>query len=412
MEMEANIIELGNGLRIIHKYIPYTRTVHCGYIINSGGRDDQGDETGMAHFIEHMVFKGTYRRTYYDILNYLDSLGGDLNAYTTKEKTCLFASLSAEYFERATDLLTDITFFSTFPLEEMEKEQGVIAEEIDMYRDTPDEAIFEDFDELLFPGHALGKPILGTKDSIKKFTQPKVVRHLRRQYIRNNVVFSIVGNVSRSEVDRVIEKYLKPLEIPLGNAARNKPTDISATTQAVEIPTQQAHEIMGVRAMGIHDKNYLPFQLLNNFLGGPAMNSILNLNIREQYGLTYNITSFYNPFQDSGIWGVYYACEPKNLGRIRELVLKELDELANEAFDPVRLSQAKRQMTGQLTLSHENLLTQMLTMAKDLLDFDRVIPFGEIIDNINQISSSDVLEAAQQTWGSQSLTQITYQKAV
>ncbi len=410
--MEANIIELANGLRVIYKYIPYTRTVHCGYVINTGGRDDQGEETGMAHFIEHMVFKGTYRRTYYDILNYLDSLGGDLNAYTTKEKTCLFASLSAEFFERATDLLTDITFFSTFPLEEIEKEQGVISEEIDMYRDTPDEAIFEDFDELVFPGHGLGEPILGTKDSIRRFTQPKVVRHIRNQYTRENVVFSIVGNVSRSEVDWVIDKYIKPLEIPTGNPQRTSPNGFNTAWEQIEIPTHQAHEILGGRAFGIHSKSYLPFQLLNNFLGGPAMNSILNLNIREQYGLTYNISSFYNPFQDSGIWGIYYACEPGNLNQIRELVFKELNELAREAFDPVRLSQAKRQMTGQLTLSHENLLTQMLTMAKDLLDHGRIISFAEVIDNINQIASSEILEAAQQAWETPGLTQITYQKAV
>jgi len=408
--MEANIIELANGLRVIHKHIPYTRTVHCGYVINTGSRDDQREENGMAHFIEHMVFKGTYRRTYYDILNYLDSLGGDLNAYTSKEKTCLYASLSATYFERAVDLLTDITFFSTFPKEEIEKERSVISEEIDMYRDTPDEAIFEDFDELVFPDHELGSPILGTKESINQFTQHKVIQHLRSRYTADNVIFSIVGNVSKAEVDRVIEKYLRPLKISSGSIPRNQPTTVPIHKQQIPIATQQAHEIIGGRAFGIKQESHLPFWLLNNFLGGPAMNSLLNLNIREQYGLTYNISSFYTPYQDSGIWGIYYACEPKNLLRVREMVWDELRSLANEAFDPVRLSQAKRQMVGQLTLSYENLLTQMISMAKDLLDYGRIIPFSEIVDEIEQITASGILTSAQIAWGSGELTQITYKK--
>ncbi|MEM6631979.1 MAG: pitrilysin family protein [Bacteroidota bacterium] len=410
--MKPRIIELSNGLRIVHKYIPYTRTVHCGYIINTGSRDDKREEIGMAHFIEHMVFKGTVRRSNLDILNYLDSLGGDLNAYTTKEKTCLYASLSAEHFERAIDLLTDITFFSTFPVEEIGKEQDVIAEEIDMYRDAPDEAIFEDFDEKVFPGHDLGSPILGTKESIRAFTQEKVRSHIGFSYTANNIVCSIVGNVTEKQVDQAINKYVRILNLPDSHLSRNAPGGQTEQVSMVPISTQQAHEIIGGRAFARGSEEHLSFFLFNNYMGGPAMNSRLNLNIRERYGLTYSINSFFNPFHDSGIWGIYYACEPKNLKRVRDLVIQEYQDAIKEGFDPVRLAQCKRQLIGQMTLSYENLLTQMLGMGKDLLDYGRIISFSEFTGQIEALTEQQVIGTAHKAWKGEELTRITYQKAV
>ena len=412
MDMKPRIIELPNGLRIVHKYIPYTRTVHCGYVINTGSRDDKREEIGMAHFIEHMVFKGTIRRSNLEILNYLDSLGGDLNAYTTKEKTCLYASLSAEHFERAIDLLTDITFFSTFPVEEMGKEQDVIAEEIDMYRDAPDEAIFEDFDEKIFPDHSLGSPILGTKESIRAFTQEKVKSHIGFSYTANNIVCSIVGNVTERQVEEAVGKYLSNLNLPSSQISRKAPENQPEGVSLVPISTQQAHEILGGRAFARGSEEHLPFFLFNNYMGGPAMNSRLNLNIRERFGLTYSISSFVNPFHDSGIWGVYYACEPKNLKQVRDLVMREYEDVLAEGFDPVRLQQVKRQLIGQMTLSYENLLTQMLALGKDLLDYGRIISFSEFTSQIEALTEARILGAAQNAWNESKLTRITYQKAV
>ncbi|MEL6676920.1 MAG: pitrilysin family protein [Bacteroidota bacterium] len=409
-DMDYTIITLPNGLRVIHQYVPYTRTVHCGYVIDTGSRDDAEGEMGMAHFIEHMIFKGTAKRKTFHILNYLESVGGDVNAYTTKEKTCLYASMVAEHFERATELLTDIAFNSIFPQKEIIKEKQVIAEEIDMYRNAPDEAIFEDFDEMIFPQHSLGHPILGTKQSINTFTQDRVRHHIQQVYAQERIVFSIVGNVSEKKVRRVIHKYLAPLELPSGGAQRTSPNQQQIIHKEVEIATDQAHEIVGGRAYALQKELYIPFLILNNLLGGPAMNSRLNLNIREKYGLSYSIHSFYSPFLDSGIWGVYYACESRNLERIRKLVQKEFLHLREKPLSALKLNQVKKQLTGQLVLSYENLLSQMLGQAKEMLDFGTPLSFADYLQKIEEVTAQEIQEAADQIFFQQARTQITYRK--
>ncbi|GAB4411058.1 MAG: pitrilysin family protein [Bacteroidia bacterium] len=407
--MDVKIIELQNGLRVLYRQVPYTSTVHCGYIIDTGSRDDGEHEAGMAHFIEHMIFKGTARRKTFHILNYLESVGGDVNAYTTKEKIALHASLMATYFERATELLTDITFHSTFPEREIVKEKQVISEEIDMYRNAPDEAILEDFDAQIFPGHSLGRPILGTKDSIGSFTQEAVLAHLRRSFTQGHVVYSIVGNVSEKEVRRVVDKYLAGLVLPHGDIPRTGPATVLTYDHIeVKIPTDQVHEIVGGRAYGLNEKNYVAFLLLNNLLGGPAMNSRLNLNIREKYGLAYSIYSFYSPFLDTGMWGIYYACERNNLERIRRLVERELRDLRETPLGFVRLNQAKKQLIGQMALSSESLLSQMLSYAKDLLDFGRLYTLEEHIDSIEGLTSADLQDTAAELFHESPRALITY----
>lgn len=405
---DGNLIELANGLRVVYKYVPYTRIVHCGYVINAGSRDDLDGEAGMAHFIEHMAFKGTAKRKTFHVLNYLDSVGGDVNAYTTKEKTCFYASLMSEYFERAVELLTDITFYSTFPEKEIAKEKQVISEEIDMYRDSPDEAIIEDFDQMIFPDHGLGYPILGTKDSITDFDQGKLIAHIRRTFAEGRVVFGIVGNVTEKEVKRVIDKYLAPLEMPSGVQRRLHPLLPQLNEKKVEISTEQAHETLGGRAYALRRELHAPFTLINNLLGGPAMNARLNLNIRERYGLTYTISSFYSPFLDTGIWGVYYACDPANVERIRRLVMKELRVLWEKPLGPVALSQAKRQLVGQLTLGNEYLLNQMLGMSKDVLDFGQIISFASYLEEIEAINVKQVQQTAEEIFRDSPLSLITY----
>ena len=257
--MKSKQFELANGIRVVYTYVPYTRAVHCGYVIDSGSRDDKEGEMGMAHFIEHMIFKGTTRRKTFHILNYLESVGGDLNAYTTKEKTCLYASLVADYFERATELLTDIAFHSIFPEREIVKEKQVISEEIDLYRNAPDEAIFEDFDTIVFPEHSLGHPILGTKESIRNFTKAGMRAHLDRSFVQDRVVFSIVGNVKEKEVLRVVNKYLAIQTMPSVPHVRYHPTTPHIQDhQVVNIPTEQMHEIIGGRAYALRKDHYVP----------------------------------------------------------------------------------------------------------------------------------------------------------
>ena len=279
-----------------------------------------------------------------------------------------------------------------------------------MYRESPDEAIFEDFDEMIFPEHHLGRPILGTKESIRRFEQNDLLRHIRSSFTQGNVVYGIVGNVSEKEVQKIIDKYLTPLELPTGSLERVQPNGQKIFSKQVAITNGQAHEILGGRAYALRKDRYTPFLLLNNLLGGPAMNSRLNLNIREKHGLTYNISTFYSPFCDSGIWGVYYACEPKNLERIHRMVQKELKELAAKPLGTLRLNQAKKQLSGQMILGYENLLTQMLSMAQDILDFDHILTFADYLEDIESVTALQMQEAAEEVFASQKLSRITYRQ--
>ncbi|MDP5169734.1 MAG: insulinase family protein [Bacteroidia bacterium] len=409
--MLPEIITLPNGLQIIYQHVPYTRAVHCGFIIESGSRDDKSEQWGMSHFVEHMIFKGTARRKTFHIVNYLEAVGGELDAYTTKEKTYLHASLVSEYFDRAVELLTDITFHSIFPEKEIVKEKQVIFEEIDMYRGIPDEAIEEDFDLMMFPEHGLGHPILGTKDSIQQFTQQQLLDHIRSSFTSDRIVFGVIGNVTRKEVDRVAAKYLAHLPLTTGKAIRKQPLLPQLDRRVVEGDHEQAHVLLGGRASSVCDDRHFSFLVLNNLLGGPAMNSRLTLNIREKYGLAYNIQSFYRPYSDTGMWGVYYACENGSVERIRKLVMRELKDLRENPLGSVRLNQVKRQLIGQLTLGNEHLLNQMLGMASDMLTFERVRHHQEFVDDIESLSAKDLQDAADDMFFQRAITDIIYRKA-
>lgn len=406
--LEVNIRELPNGIRVVHKYVPYSLTVHCGYVMNAGSRDDGSTMMGLAHFIEHSIFKGTEKRKTYHILNYLESVGGDLNAYTSKEKTCVFASMPSSYADRAAELLTDIVFHSTFPLKEIEKERQVIAEEIDMYRNAPEEAIFEDFDEMVFPSHELGHPILGTKDSIDKIDRDAILGFIQQGYSVGNVVFAMVGNVTEAQLDRIINKHLRDQKLPSGAPKRLTPPPYKTLIQESSIPFNQAHEVLGGRAYPVRADKYYPFILLSNMLGGPASNSRLNLNIREKYGLAYSINTFYNSYQDAGLWGVYYACDNKSLKRVRKLVEKELTYYRNTQLSSLRLHQTKKQLIGQFTLSYENLLSQMLGLAKDILDFGEILPFSTYVDRLEEITAEELLETANEIFDPEIMSRLSY----
>lgn len=398
--------ELSNGIRILHRQVPYTPVVHCGIIADVGSRDELPNEQGMAHFIEHMIFKGTQKRKTFHILNYLESVGGDLNAYTTKEKTCIYASITRDHLGRALELLCDICFNSTFPEKEIEKEKQVISEEIDMYQDSPEEIISEWFEENLMGGHSLAHSISGTKEGIQAFDREALLQFRDRQYSSDRLVIGTVGNVSLARVIKLVEKYAGG--VPQSQAPKRNPQSFRASNFQLErrLPVQQTHVLMGGEAYNLPDKQYVPFYILNNLLGGPAMNSQLNLNIREKYGLTYNIYSFYAAYMTAGNWGVYYACEDGAADRIRTLVHKEIKKLCETKLGTLSLNKAKRQVIGQLTLGQESLLSRMLATSRNMLDFGRDFPLPEIVEEIEAVTASDLIECANRWMNIQNLSEI------
>ncbi|MCB9233988.1 MAG: insulinase family protein [Bacteroidia bacterium] len=406
--MKANSFELINGTRILHIAVPHTRVVHCGLILATGSRHETAPENGIAHFIEHMVFKGTQRRKTYHILNYLESVGGDLNAYTTKEKTVLYASIRSEYLQRAIELLSDIAFHSTFPEKEIAKEKQVIAEEIDMYRDAPEEAIFEDFDGILFPDHPMGRPILGTRETLQTFNQAQLFEYTRRNYAGTRTVLSVVGNVSFEKVVHWAKKYLS--DLPAGSKLPpNEPIPAyQKVSKTDETTGQQAHIILGNRAYPRRQGLFVPFYLLNNYLGGPANNTLLNLNIREKYGLTYSIYSSYSPYVDTGAWTAYFACEPRYINRIRDLTLRELRQLRNQRISDLKLSRIKTQLVGQMTINDEQALGQMLAMGKNFLDFGQHFTLEEMVSDLEKVTSSQVLEAANEVFAEDQISTLIF----
>lgn len=405
--MEIRQWELKNGIRVLHAHVPYTEVVHCGYVIDVGSRDD-GALPGIAHFVEHMIFKGTNRRKTFHILNYLEAVGGDVNAYTTKEKTAVYASLPARHAAKAVELLTEIVFSSVFPEKEIEKERQVISEEIDSYRDAPDEAIFEDFDQMIFPGHPLGLPILGTTDALGNISREALLNHTSARFTADATVLVLAGNITRPQVDKLLARYVSPLMPPIGRVARTAPPQTAPIHQKVEIPGSQAHEIIGGRALPLGHDLYHAFWLVNNLLGGPAMNSRLNLNIRERHGLTYSISSFFSPHTDSGQWGVYYACDPSSLRRVHSLVTRELTALTDAPLGSLALNRIKQQSIGQLILNNESLLSVILQQANDLLDFGQIEPLSHILTKIENLTAAELHEVAKLSFAPDAISKITY----
>lgn len=406
--MEIQVVNLPNGISIVHREIPHSRVVHCGFVIDAGSRDEGPEETGIAHFIEHMVFKGTQRRKTFHILNYLESVGGDVNAYTTKEKTCLYATVLPQYCGRAMELLADITFDSTFPKKEISKERKVISEEIDMYNDSPEDSILEDFEAIAYPDHSLGRPIAGTRESIAGIGREEILKFIERNYTAGRVVFSVVGKVSLVEIKKLAKKYLADLELPKSSVRKTRTPDFQAGSLEKKISGQQAHKVIGGDACSFSHDMYVPVSVLCNYLAGPANNSLLNLNIREKHGLTYNIYSFFNPFTDCGLWGIYFACEPANLNRISRMVDKELQKLKSTELGAVRLNQIKRQMIGQLTIGNEGLLSKMLVQAKNLLDFGRDYDLEELTRQVESVTAADLKAAANFLFRKEKMAEVVY----
>ncbi len=395
---EPEIFSLKNGIRILQQKSHENGITHCCFIVNRGSRDEDEGVNGLAHFIEHLLFKGTEKRNSYQLLNRLESVGGEINAYTTKEQTCIHASFLNEHLERAFELISDIAFRSIFPEHEMEKEKGVILDEIESYNDLPEEQILDQFDEIIFPDHALGRNILGTPESVTALKKSDIDHFIQTNYTSDQVVFGVHGNVSGSKLKNLAEKYLGDLAYSTRDHKRIEPKIAAKNNTKVFKSINQAHVIMGVQSYSLHHKNKKAMLLLNNFLGGPGLTSRLNLNIREKFGLTYTIESGYYPYSDSGIFEIYFGTDPEKVNRCLRLIHKELDALRKKNLGGLMLDQAKKKFIGQIALAEEGRLNVLIGSCKSLLEQDKVEPLKHSISLLNKISADEIREIANEVF--------------
>ncbi|MEN2284167.1 pitrilysin family protein [Algoriphagus sp. SE2] len=406
--MNLNIKELSNGIRIVHQEVTHTRLVHCGFILNIGSRDETKEQEGLAHFWEHMAFKGTQKRKTFHILNRLESLGGELNAYTTKEKVCFYASTLKEHYPKAADLLFDITFNSTFPQKQIEKERQVILEEMAMYRDSPEDSIQDELDELVFENHSLGRNILGTEETVGNFSHLDFIDFISTRLDTFQLVFSVVGNINFKKVLKAIEGPLNSIQAKRSLYIRNGFHNYQPKIKTVERDITQSLCALGRPAYSLHDPNRYKLFLLNNILGGPSMNSRLNLSLREKYGYVYNIESTYSTFSDTGFFGVYFGTEEKTLKKAKNLVMKEMAKLQQKKLGTVQLHMAKEQAIGQMAMAEENYAGLMLVYGKSLIDHGKVDPLENIFGQIRNTSADELQEIANDIFNPEYMSFLTY----
>jgi len=383
-------------------------TVHCGFIINAGSRDELSTENGIAHLIEHCLFKGTERRKAFHILTRLDSVGGEVNAYTTKEETSIYASALKEHFNRAAELLVDITFSSIFPEKEIEKEKSVIIDEINSYKDNPDEMLMDEFEERLFPDHALGRSILGTADLVNGFTREDILRFVERNYSTDQIVFTCVGNVSLKKIEAFCNNVLEKLPTSTSNRTNRTIPESTMFRESKKTSVHQVHSLLGCKTIGFDDDRRRAMVLMNNILGGPALNSRLNLNIRERFGYCYYIESSYAPYADTGVFQIYFGTDKRHERKVAKLIVKELKSLTDVSLSDRVLSVSKKQLIGQIALSQENRANLMLSLGKALLQFDKVDQFEEIQDQVHEITADEIQVLAAETFDDNSLASLSY----
>lgn len=400
---------LSNGLRIIHTDSP-TNVVYCGYAVDAGTRDEQIDEQGMAHFVEHLIFKGTQKRKAWHILNRMENVGGDLNAYTNKEETVVYCAFLKEDFQRAAELLTDIVYFSTFPQNEIDKEVEVIIDEIQSYEDSPAELIFDEFEELIYPQHPLGRNILGKPEQLRGFKSENALRFTHRYYRPENMVFFIQGHIDFKRIVRTMEKLTSGINLPNNdtNYVRTSPNPYVPTHLTVHKDTHQAHIMIGGRGYNAYDEKRTGLYLLNNILGGPGMNSKLNVSLREKRGLVYNVESNLTSYTDTGTFCIYFGCDLEDADYCVSLVHKELKKLRDNALTISQLAAAKKQIIGQIGVASDNFENNALDMAKCFLHYGKFEESEEVFRRIESLTSSQLLEIANEIFAEDYLSSLSY----
>jgi predicted Zn-dependent peptidase len=396
-----------NGLRLVH--IPDISLVaHFGVVFGTGSRDEMPNEHGMAHFIEHMLFKGTKTRKPYHILSRMEDVGGEIDAYTTKEFIVINSSFPKQFFNRAVELIADLSFNSTFPEKEIAKEKEVVAEEINMYKDSPSELIFDVFDELLYSNNPMGRNILGTEKSLKSFSHKSLNVFWNRQINPSKTVICSAGNIRFQSIISIAEKYFTNFGQHSSPMQRQSPEANTVFTKTIRKKTHQAHCIIGTQAFDAHSKHRLSLRVLTNLLGGPGMNSRLNLMLREKHGLVYQVDAFYYPSSDCGNFGVYFGTDADNVERCKDLVMKEISRITNQKLGTMQLHNAKRQLLGQVILGSENTSSVMLSTAKSVLVHNRIWTVEDILAEIESINEIDLQNTASELFNSRELSTLLF----
>ena len=390
---EFETYTLSNGIRGIHRQVR-SGVTHCAMVVNAGSRDEQRGEYGIAHFVEHALFKGTARRKAHQVNCRLENLGGELNAYTTKEDTTLHATVLRRDLSRAVELIGDVIFNSTFPERELAKEREVIADEINSYKDSPSERIYDDFEDLIFKGSELGHNILGSKATIACISTENMRSFVGRTYTTDQMVFSSIGNFSAATAQSVAERYIGGFTPTKREFERVAPAPYEAFDQRLSRHTHQAHGIIGTRGYGIRDERRLPLALALNILGGPSANSLLNILLREKHGLSYNVEATYTPYSDTGIVGIYFSSDHDNAAQCVELIESEVNRLCREHITPRRLAIAKRQFVAQMAISMEANEGYMLGAGKSYLLYKDIDTLEEAYKKVMAITATQICDVA------------------
>ena len=451
--MKHNTYTLDNGLRIIH--LPSdSKVVYCGYQINAGTRNEEPGEEGLAHFCEHVTFKGTERRKAWHILNCLESVGGDLNAYTNKEGTVYYSAILKEHIARAVDLLTDIVFHSVYPQAEIDKEVEVICDEIESYNDSPAELIYDEFENIIFKGSPLGHNILGTAEQVRSFKTEDALRFTRKLYRPDNAIFFAYGDIDFKKLVKLIRKALADDDSgkvaenaanSVGKLAEEKLPQISQITQisgdensitteksvssvksvgpenypsvgkeiagqtiVMQKNTHQAHVMIGTRAYDVNDSRRMPLYLLNNMLGGPGMNAKLNLALREHNGLVYTVESTMVAYGDTGIWSIYFGCDEHDVKRCLRLVRKELDKFMQKPLSEAQLKAAKKQIKGQVGVACDNRENFALDFGKSFLHYGWEKNVDRLYEQVDEITAEQIQAVAQELFDKDRLTTLIF----
>lgn len=448
--MKYNTYTLDNGLRIIH--LPSdSKVVYCGYQINAGTRNEEPGEEGLAHFCEHVTFKGTERRKAWHILNCLESVGGDLNAYTNKEGTVYYSAILKEHIARAVDLLTDIVFHSVYPQAEIDKEVEVICDEIESYNDSPAELIYDEFENIIFKGSPLGHNILGTAEQVRSFKTEDALRFTRKLYRPDNAIFFAYGDIDFKKLVKLIRKALadddsgkvaenaansvgklaeeklpqitqisgdensitteKSVSSVKSVGPENYPSvgkEIAGQTIVMQKNTHQAHVMIGTRAYDVNDSRRMPLYLLNNMLGGPGMNAKLNLALREHNGLVYTVESTMVAYGDTGIWSIYFGCDEHDVKRCLRLVRKELDKFMQKPLSEAQLKAAKKQIKGQVGVACDNRENFALDFGKSFLHYGWEKNVDRLYEQVDEITAEQIQAVAQELFDKDRITTLIF----
>ena len=421
--MKYNTYTLDNGLRIIH--LPSdSKVVYCGYQINAGTRNEEPGEEGLAHFCEHVTFKGTERRKAWHILNCLESVGGDLNAYTNKEGTVYYSAILKEHIARAVDLLTDIVFHSVYPQAEIDKEVEVICDEIESYNDSPAELIYDEFENIIFKGSPLGHNILGTAEQVRSFKTEDALRFTRKLYRPDNAIFFAYGDIDFKKLVRLLkksflseerrvksEKFNSPeaqAQFNIQHSTFNTQHSFEGQTIVMQKNTHQAHVMIGTRAYDVNDSRRMPLYLLNNMLGGPGMNAKLNLALREHNGLVYTVESTMVAYGETGVWSIYFGCDEHDVKRCLRLVRKELDKFMQKPLSEAQLKAAKKQIKGQVGVACDNRENFALDFGKSFLHYGWEKNVDRLYEQVDEITAEQIQAVAQELFDKDRLTTLIF----